>query len=100
MASKYDFEEATSLAYEREYSYRSFQRRITLLVFVTLMIVGMFLIGVGSYIAIIELQFDPAIERGFDKYIFIGSGVTVILFAAQLSILRVFRGEDRDIPLN
>lgn len=81
------YDDLSSIADRRE----SFQRLVTLAVFSTLALVGFFLIGIGSYIAILDYRVpqDSYRSPSIDKYIFIASGVTVILFGAQLAILRV-----------
>lgn len=64
----------------------SFQNRMTLIVFVSLLLVGVFLLGIGAYITILEIS--NGIDGGIEKYMFLASGVMIILFGAQLAVLR------------
>lgn len=73
----------------------NFRNRVSLIVFLSLFMVGCFLIGVGAYIAIIEKQMefqgmirDNGTFLSSEAMIFVVAGVAVNLFAAQLAILR------------
>ncbi|MDU9006961.1 hypothetical protein [Sedimentitalea todarodis] len=72
----------------------AFKNRILIIIFLCLFFVGFFLLGVGAYITITEIQIG--MEGGVEKYIFVASGVTVILFGAQLVVLQITRKRYKD----
>lgn len=78
-----NYDQLENIANKRE----SFQNRMTLIVFTALLLVGIFLVGIGAYITILEIT--TGMKGGIEKYIFLFSGVMVILFGSQLTILRI-----------